>query len=59
GSTLSKDDWVKILGNGAVNGPSPYDYSGIDPHMIESYTARSGISPPGSPNGSDPINGHD
>ncbi|MGH7440419.1 MAG: hypothetical protein ACRENE_32410, partial [Polyangiaceae bacterium] len=50
---------VKILGNGAVNGPSPYDYSGIDPHMIESYTARSGISPPGSPNGSDPINGHD
>jgi hypothetical protein len=54
-STLTSADWVKILGND----PQNYDYSGIDPHMIESYQPRSGIAPPGSANGADAINGHD
>ena len=34
--TLSPADWTKILGND----PENYDYTGIDPHMVESYTAR-------------------
>jgi hypothetical protein len=54
-STLTAADWVKILGND----PENYDYTGIDPHMIESYQPRQGLAPPGSPNGTDPINGHE
>ena len=37
-STLTDADWVKILGAD----PETYDYTGIDPHMIESYTAALG-----------------
>jgi hypothetical protein len=54
-STLSDADWEAILGND----PESYDYSGIDPHMIESYQPRMGVAAPGSPNGTDSINGHD
>jgi hypothetical protein len=66
-ATLTSDDWVKILGND----PLKYDYTGIDPHMIESYQPRTasgvlpsgvnatGLSPPGSSNTSDPISGHE
>jgi hypothetical protein len=54
-SALSAADWVKILGNDPLN----YDYSGIDPHMIEDFQPRSGVAPPGSSNLADPINGHD
>jgi len=57
-STLQPADWVKILGND----PDTYDYSGIDPHMIESQTPRAGLSNP-MPNGTattpDPINGRE
>jgi hypothetical protein len=35
-STLTSADWVKILGTD----PENYDYTGIDPHMVESYTPR-------------------
>ncbi len=35
-STLTSADWVKILGTD----PEKYDYTGIDPHMYESYTPR-------------------
>jgi hypothetical protein len=55
GSTLTTSDWQKILGNDPVN----FDYTGIDPHMIESYQPRSGIAGPGSSNTADAINGHD
>jgi len=34
-STLNEGDWTKILGNNSV--PPNYDYSGIDPHMLESF----------------------
>ncbi len=54
-STLTDADWKKILGNDPLN----YDYSGIDPHMIESYQPRTGVGMPGTPNNTDPINGHD
>ncbi len=48
-SALSQADWVKILGNGPANytvgGDVSYDYTGIDPHMIESYTPRTAATP--------------
>jgi hypothetical protein len=52
--TLADADWMKILGND----PENEDYTGIDPHMIESYQPRAGITtPPAS--SLDPINGYD
>jgi hypothetical protein len=54
-STLTAADWVQILGKD----PEAYDYSGIDPHMIESYQPRAGLAPAGSPNGTDAISGHE
>jgi hypothetical protein len=53
--------WDVILGD-----PSSY-VPPLDPHMIESFAPRSGtnpitgdpLAPPGSPNGADPINGHE
>lgn len=57
-SRITNDDWVKILGADPVN----YDYSGIDPHMIQSVSARPGLSGADQPkgqNGSDPYNGRE
>jgi hypothetical protein len=54
-SALTAADWTKILGRD----PQRYDYTGIDPHMIEDFQPRSGIPGPGSANDADPINGHD
>jgi hypothetical protein len=42
--TLSASDWMSIVGTD----PENYDYSGIDPHMIESYQPRAGIPVAGS-----------
>jgi hypothetical protein len=49
-SQLSDADWVRILGKGpaALNNPAStappsYDYTGIDPHMIEDYRDRSTV----------------
>jgi hypothetical protein len=42
--TLAPSDWKLILGNN----PQTFDYSGIDPHMIESYSPRSGLPVAGS-----------
>jgi hypothetical protein len=44
-SQLTDADWVRILGRD----PLGYDYSGIDPHMIESYQPRTGASAPTFP----------
>jgi hypothetical protein len=35
-SLLTSDDWVRILGTD----PDNYNYTGIDPHMVESYQPR-------------------
>ena len=47
-SALSDDDWVRILGRGpaaqTLSSPPSYDYSGIDPHMIEDYRDRTTVS---------------
>ncbi|HXX69862.1 MAG TPA: hypothetical protein VEK07_21960 [Polyangiaceae bacterium] len=48
-SELSQADWVRILGQGPASlgltdleslTPAAYDYTGIDPHMLESYQDR-------------------
>jgi hypothetical protein len=63
-ATLTPADWTLILGND----PENYDYTGIDPHMIESYQDRSGaavppngnhVAAPSSPEGTDPISGRE
>jgi hypothetical protein len=54
-SALTDADWVKILGKD----PQSYDYSGIDPHMIESVQPRTGLPGPTSANGADPISGRE
>ncbi|MCL2450159.1 MAG: hypothetical protein FWD17_14525, partial [Polyangiaceae bacterium] len=54
-STLSEADWVRILGQGpaglkATDTPNDmnhgYDYTGIDPHMIEDYRDRTTVNYP-------------
>jgi hypothetical protein len=62
--TLTEDDWTLILGKD----PENFDYTGIDPHMVEDYQPRTGapvptngfpVSAATSMNGSDPINGRE
>jgi len=66
--TLVDADWVKILGQGSLDpktpdqlppktDPSQFDYTGIDSHMLESYSPRPGL--PTSPPATDPISGYD
>ncbi|MGO8995940.1 MAG: hypothetical protein ACLQVI_21715 [Polyangiaceae bacterium] len=45
-SLLTATDWVRILGTD----PDTYNYTGIDPHMIESYWPRTGSGDPNNPN---------
>jgi hypothetical protein len=61
---LGPSDWPLILGNDTLG----YDYSGIDPHMVESYQPRTGVtvppagfgvSPPTAAEGTDPISGRE
>ncbi len=55
---ITSEDWGKILGRD----PARYDYAGIDPHMIQSKTARPGLPAasdvPGD-NGPDPVHGRE
>jgi hypothetical protein len=62
--TLSEADWTLILGKD----PEHYDYSGIDPHMVESYQTRVStpvppggfpVSGTGAAEGTDPISGRE
>lgn len=54
-------DWTKVLGKN----PEAYDYSGIDPHMIQSTEPRANLIAGGDPNsprgvnGTDPITGRE
>ena len=63
-TTLTEDDWQLILGKD----PENFDYTGIDPHMVESYTQRTGVPVPGkgfkvadqsTPENTDPIAGRE
>jgi hypothetical protein len=62
--TLEAADWKLILGND----PDTFDDTGIDPHMVESFTprtnvavppGRTGVSLPTAKVGADPINGRE
>jgi hypothetical protein len=52
---LTPADWTKILGNN----PETFDYTGIDPHMIEAFSPRTGLAPATGANNADPINGRE
>jgi hypothetical protein len=52
--SLLPSDWQKILGNN----PENFDYTGIDPRMIESSQPRSGL-PAGPGSAPDPASGYD
>ncbi len=57
-SKLTPADWTKILGKN----PAAYDYTGIDPHMIQSITPRAGLPAPSATsgdNGPDPVHGRE
>ncbi len=57
-SRITNDDWVKILGQE----PGRYNYTGLDPHMIESKGARPGLPAPSSARGdegTDPTHGRE
>lgn len=54
-STLADADWQKILGRD----PERYDFTGIDPHMIESVTPRDGLAGPTSADDADPVHGRE
>ena len=52
-SALDSSDWQKILGKGPASftgtgGTMSYDYTGIDPHMIEAMTPRNVAGLPNS-----------
>ena len=54
-SLLTDADWTAILGKDTEH----YDYSGIDPHMIESFAPRGTLPPPASADNADPDNGRE
>ncbi len=73
-SQLESTDWEKILGRGAAGftgtGPVLADYTGIDPHMIESYLPRvppyafpvdttNPVAPTNASDDADPISGRE
>jgi hypothetical protein len=49
-STLHDDDWVRIVGRGpaaiTMDASPSYDYTNIDPHMIEDYRDRTTVNYP-------------
>ncbi len=62
--TLTEDDWTLILGKD----PENWDYTGIDPHMVEDFEPRTSAPVPSngfpvsgatSPEGTDPISGRE
>ncbi len=53
--TLTEADWQKILGKD----PLAYDFTGEDPHMLESITPRPGLPPPSASDTADPIHGRE
>jgi hypothetical protein len=52
---LTSADWLSILGND----PLSYDFTGQDPHMLESETPRPGLPPIDAGNDADPIIGRE
>jgi hypothetical protein len=47
--------WTKIVGKD----PRTYDYTGIDPHMLQSQSPRAGLPTPAASDTADPMNGRE
>jgi hypothetical protein len=54
-TVLTDADWLTILGTD----PLSYNFTGEDPHMLESDQPRPGLAPPTAPNNADPISGRE
>jgi hypothetical protein len=52
---LTEAEWTNILGRD----PLAYDFTGADPHMLESIMPRAGIAGPNAPNDADPVHGRE
>lgn len=53
--TVADADWRRILGKD----PAHFDTSGIDPHMVESFSPRAGLPPPSAASNADPVSGRE
>ncbi|MDB5221248.1 MAG: hypothetical protein JWO86_9175 [Myxococcaceae bacterium] len=54
-AVLGEQDWKRILGKDPVH----FDFTGIDPHMIQSVTPRVGLPGPTAANDADPLHGRE
>jgi hypothetical protein len=54
-SELHEEGWTKVLGRD----PLRFDFSGADPHMLESSTPRAGLPGPSSANDADVVHGRE
>jgi len=52
---MTKADWIAVVGKD----PGAYDYTGIDPHMVQSIAPRPGLPPPSAPDDADPVHGRE
>lgn len=52
---VAEVDWAKILGRD----PLRFDETGIDPHMVQSVTARAGLPDESAPRETDPVHGRE
>ncbi len=52
---MTSADWTVLLGQN----PDAYDFSGIDPHMVQSIGPRPDLPPPTAANDADPVHGRE
>ena len=52
---MTESDWTAVLGKD----PIAYDFSGIDPHMVQSVAPRPGLPPATAPDDADPVHGRE
>ena len=52
---MSSTDWMVLLGQN----PEAYNFSGIDPHMVQSTDPRPALPPPTAANDADPVHGRE
>ena len=52
---MSSSDWMAVLGQN----PEAYDFSGLDPHMVQSIGPRPDLPPPTAANDADPVHGRE
>lgn len=52
---MTSSDWTVLLGQN----PDAYDFSGIDPHMVQSIGPRPDLPPPTAADDADPVHGRE